>query len=301
MRTYLTRTTMLLITLAMTLPVLANAQGSPQHLGVIPADAVVAGHVRVAELMDLDRLQRLMNSWGAVLGDQADGLIAQMTDEYNSDLAPFATNVSSCLMYTRSFANDGPVTLCEGNFGEGGYTPPDYSEVEVVDGGVMVTGAHRAEATAQLGSTGGGATVAGVALDPSLLAHVVVRLPPEAAAMAGASPVPIEAIQHIELRIAQDDTQLGSLSVEVRIATNSAAAAQSFQALATMMSAELPPEAIAIGITADDVGTWVQLDGNTVVIRVPTEVLATGSAIAIPMFLEQVNSIQDQAIQVQTP
>ena len=297
----------LLVALATTLllmPSVASSQSGPRYLGVVPDDAIVAGQVHVSSLLDLDRLQRLMNSWEAVLGDRAGELITQMTAEYHSDLAPFATNVQYCTLYSRSFQDNAPVTICEGNFSAAGYTPPDFSEVEVVNESVMVTGSQRTEAIAQLESVTGSATVAGVTLDPSLLAHFVVALPPEAASLAGQVPLPIDAIQYIELRIAEDDTQLGGLGVEVRLVTTSPEAAAAFHAMLTLMVDEIPmtpAEMETIGVSSDQIRGWVELDGNSVVLRPSTEVLAISTAIAIPAFTQYIDAAQSQAIQVRQP
>ena len=280
---------------------MAAAEAGPQTLGLVPDNAIVAGQVHVNELLDLDRLQRLMNSWGAVLGDQADDLVSELTAAYNADVAPLATNIEYCVIYARSFQNDAPVTVCEGDFGATGYVPPDLSELEVIDQRVLVMGSQRAEAIAQLESSSGSATVNGVAIDSSLLAHLVVTLPPETADMAGALPLPIQSIEHLELRISEDPTQLGSLAVEIRIATDSPDAATTFHALLAMMAEEVPLSAAemeAIGVSADDIRGWVQIEGNTVVVRPATDVLATMAGAVIPAASQQLDTVRSQAIQV---
>lgn len=267
-------------------------------LGVVPEGAVMAGQVRVGEVLDIDRLEVLLNSWGAVLGDQADELVAQMRQQYDAELAPFANNVEVCITYAESFQNDAPVSFCRGSFGPDGYAPPDLSEVEVVDGRFLVAGRRRAEVTSRLQSDAAGtASVAGVAIDPSLLAHFVVTIPDEmrqqlASQGQGPMALPIDAIRVVEARLTDDPTQLGGFGLEIRVLTDSPEAARQIYNMAVgVMTASMhgSPELQAAGVDVSTLTGWLQVEGNDVVIRPHTETLAVLMAVTIPTFLDYVD------------
>ena len=284
------------LAVAVSIPISASAQDGTHYLGMIPENAIMAGHAHVSELLDIDRLERLMNSWGPVLGDRTDSLIAEMRDEYNSSLAPFATNVQSCVVYAASMENNAPVTVCEGTFGAPGYAPPQLSEVEVINESVMVTGSTRTDVTSRLGAPpANAASVGGIAIDPSLLAHFVAVVPSELMSSMGGIPQPLTMVQTIELRIAADDTQLGGISLEVRVGTASADSAQAILALYQMMLAEIPmtPEELeTIGLSVSDIAGWAQVEGTSVVLRPSSEGFATLTALAIPAFVQYTEAAQ---------
>jgi hypothetical protein len=266
----------------------AGAQSTADLLGVIPDGALVGGQANIAVLLDIDRLEVLMNSWGAVLGEEADALVAQMRDQYHESLGSLAEHVHSCVMYAASFEDTGPVTVCAGTFGEGGYTPPDVPELEIVEGGYLATGLNRAEAVAALraGPTGG-ATVGGVDIDPSLLAHLVVTFPPDLAAGVDI-PIPMDALRYIEIRVSDDPTQLGGMALQMRVSTSSPEMAQTIQALLSVMVDEVGLDAeqlSAAGTSAEELRGLVQIEGSDVVFRPDSELLATISAVALPAFL----------------
>ena len=271
-------------------------------LSLVPEGAIAGGHAQVGWLLDIERLESFVASWATILGtEQAESLVAEMRQAYADHLEIIATNVSSCVLYFTAIEEDDPNVVCVGAFGPEGYVPPAEEGFEVVTEQLMVNGPQSAELIARLDSlTPAQPHIASVAIDPELAAHFVVQLPEGLTADAGPELAFLGSMRTIEVRIAEDSTQVGGITLEVRFGTPTEQDAQQLMGMLQLIAMPLTastPDAGIPSFGAQDIQSWFRLEENVVVIAPNTEALATMTAIAIPAFLQYVEAARETVVE----
>ena len=96
------------------------------------------------------------------------------------------------------------------------------------------------------------------------------------------------------MKLSEDNTQLGSLALEIRLATDSTESAAMVHPLVSAMVGEMAavPQLTELALTVDQIQAWFTLEGSAIVVRPDTEVVASWSAVAIPHFVQYVSSLR---------
>lgn len=276
----------------------ATAQPTTSELlSLVPEGAVAGGHAQVGWLLDISRLESFVASWATILGaEQAESLIAEMRLAYAEHLESIATNISSCVLYIPGFEDDEPNVVCVGTFGPEGYVPPAEEGFEIVSEQFMVNGPHSAELIPLLESlTPAQPQITAIAIDPELAAHFIVQLPEEITADAQPDLAFLGAIRTIEVRVVEDATQVGGITLEMRFGTSSALEAQQLMGMLQLIALPLTTgvsDAEIPGFGAQVIQSWFRLEENVVVIAPDTDALAMMTAIAIPAFLQYIEAAE---------
>ncbi|MBN1945272.1 MAG: hypothetical protein JW797_06315 [Bradymonadales bacterium] len=274
-----------------------------QLLGLVPDGAILAGHIQIERLLENDRLDTLLQGLHTALGDSASELIDRTRQEFDRAIAPFANHVQECVLYSESYENNAPVTICRGEFGPSGWTPPTYTHVEVVADHFLFTGSRRAAAIAGLqAERQGTARVGDVEIDPTLLAHLVVVVNPDYARRLNTPGDVGQSIDRIEVRLSQDASELGSIKLDVVFSTSTAETAQQLKQTlqALVIGIFQNEEALADAQpTAEQLQSWFLQEGTALRFSPDTQSLATIAAAILPIILPR--GPEAPQIQLTTP